>query len=197
MKTTRRWLVAVAASALLVGGCTSGGDDESAADTSPTAASTEAASGDGPSDQAAKSAVDAGIDWDDPPAAIAQQTYATTTDRGNASVLVEVVRNERQGDVIATVFRITPTAEEGTQDSRSYLSWGIDTPQMLDLEELKVYTPGSGATGILGMGYLAGPFESGEPFYSFQLFGAPPASTTKVSFHLTTNGAPIPDVPIQ
>jgi len=191
------------AAALALSGCSGGDSETGSKNVNSATTSASAAEGSDSSEGSGKSAVEAGVDVNNLPSAIATQTIPGDREVGVDTVKVDLVRLERQGKVVKAVFALTPKMVKpgGSVNMHDGMNGVSPNVRLVDTVNLKLYKTIELAdsngdrleTNTIG----SGNFVDGKPFFVWGVVAAPPEDVTKVDVLVFGSlGAPLKDVPL-
>lgn len=175
-----------AAAVLALSGCSMlGGDDEGADATSQTSAVVTG----NPDENGAKVA---GIDLDNPPAAIAEATLTVDRD-AIEETKIELLELRRDDNVMLATFRLTGEGR-GTEKASGYdlLGNSAFAPVFIDMKNLEKYRH----VEDLSSNEVDASAPLGQPVYLFTAFPLPRDGVTAMDLRVTSESPAIEDVPM-
>lgn len=175
-----------AAAALTLSGCSMlSGDD---GDTDGTSQTSGVVTGN-PDENGAKAA---GIDLDNPPAAIAEATV--TVDRDSIEeTKIELLELRRDDNVMLATFRLTGEGR-GTEKKSAFrlLGWSSFSPTFVDMKNLEKYRHVDDLTSD----ETEAEAPLGQPVYLFTAFPLPREGVTEMDLRVTSEAPAIEDIPM-
>lgn len=202
-------LAATTLSALALTGCSViGGGGDGGSDDSSSAAESSAADSNSDSDSpsaVASSAETAGIDPDNLPEPIGTATIPAVSPADSdpkATLKVELLGLERKGELVVATFAFTP---KSTDDGHAHLyDWLGGTgwkPYLVDTTNLKRHdvVEDKETLGITAYrsDYSGSEFASGQTWYAYAGFAAPPKDVTSVDIAAVDGAPAFTGVPIK
>lgn len=175
-----------AAAVLALSGCSMlGGDDEGADATSQTSGVVTG----NPDENGAKTA---GIDLENPPAAIAEATVKINKDSVDETK-IELLELRRDDNVMLATFRLTGEGRGTENKSASkLLGWNSFQPVLIDMKNLEKYRH----VEDLSSDEVDASAPLGQPVYLFTAFPLPRDGVTSMDLRVTSESPAIEDVPM-
>lgn len=176
-----------AAAVLALSGCSMlGGDDEGAGSSSSQTSGVVTGN---PDENGAKTA---GIDLDNPPAAIAEATVQINNDSVDTTK-IELLELRRDDNVMLATFRLTGEGR-GTENKSAFklLGWSSFEPVLIDMKNLEKYRHVDDLTSDATE--ASAPL--GQPVYVFTAFPLPRDGVTAMDLRVTSESPAIEDVPM-
>lgn len=176
-----------AAAALALSGCSMLGGDDEGADASSSQTSGVVTGN--PDENGAKTA---GIDLENPPAAIAEATVKINNDSVDETK-IDLLELRRDDNVMLATFRLTGQGR-GTESKSAFklLGWNSFQPVLIDMKNLEKYrhvedltSSGTEVTAPLG-----------QPVYMFTAFPLPRDGVTAMDLRVTSESPSIEDIPM-
>lgn len=189
-----RLIAAAALAALALTACTGDDPEPPTGATAGTSVSPPGSSSASPTASALpSSAASAGIDPANPPEPLASATIqakSPATNDPDARVTVDLLALKRSGKLLVATFAFTP---QSSNDQAQPLSFWLPSnvfwqPKLIDPVNLRLHKVVS-ADGDLQTGFVSAMVASGQTFYAFAVFGAPPESVTAMDV-IPVGGAP-------
>ncbi len=200
-----RLIVAAALTALALTGCSGGGDDTPSG--SPSAGGSASSSGaPSTSGSAAPSAVPSsaetsGIDPQNPPEPIASATVPAVSPGESdpkATLTVDLLGLKRQDDLVVATFAFTPSSTDDEADwLYAWLGGQGWSPYLVDTKNLTRHDVVKSKDGVsFASDYQGSKFSSGQTWYAFAAFAAPPTDVTTVDVAAVDGAPAFTEVPI-
>ncbi|WP_114204279.1 hypothetical protein [Janibacter anophelis] len=176
-----------AAAALALSGCSMLGGDGEGADASSSQTSGVVTGN--PDENGAKTA---GIDLENPPAAIAEATVKINNDSVDETK-IELLELRRDDNVMLATFRLTGQGR-GTESKSAFklLGWNSFQPVLIDMKNLEKYFHVEDLSS--DEGDASAPL--GQPVYLFTAFPLPRDGVTSMDLRVTSESPAIEDVPM-